>query len=452
MRLLRSDHAGLLACGAAVVLTFATLAGATPAAHGAAGGRVPITGFLLSASGEPLSSATVRLFAEQKDVADRSTREVSLGAVSTAPDGRFELTVAAGSLPMDASGGSELGLFAFTGTGKVSFYTNIRVLQDPRSGTWSPDQPADALEVTEHGQPLGAVYQVGHGLLTDSVAARRTAAPLLARVGAGSAFGAFARGQVLRAPADERQAASPGPAVPASPSVRGLTTQARVVPQETPRQQACLQNGWIAWKGTGHSKYVMVPTKLFQNTGRAQTEWDLEDTKETTLGVAIDNAGSFYAGGLSASYTNLTGLDFKPIVPVDERRMFKLKWQYVQEQLWCSDDGLPPGNIMSYDIYRWIPWQATSGNLTTKTTKSTQCGGDGQKFHDPYSQETGIEKGSTATYGGFFSISGIGLNVEQKTMNAEKFIVLPLRGQTAHLCGDNAGPAFASYAKEIDPR
>lgn len=195
----------------------------------------------------------------------------------------------------------------------------------------------------------------------------RVAAPALARMGAGSTLAVSAPGQVLTAPAGAGQAPEAGPAVPASPrpSVRGLTTQARAVAQETPREQACLQNGFVAWKDAGHSTYVMgCPTTSFAES----------------------------------------------------------------------------------------PRQATGGNLMTRTSKTTRCGGSGTAFHDPFSQKVPIEKESVATYGGFFRRSGIGLSVEQRTTHAERFFVMPSPGKTAHFCGDDAGPTCASHAKETDPR
>lgn len=429
-----------------------------PAATGASDDALAFAGFLLSTEGSPLASARVRLFAERNDRGTRSTDEVPISTTTTSAEGRFAFKADLAALPTDTQSGRELDIFVFSNRGGLAFYTNVHASQDPSTGRWTADEPANALEITQRSRPLGVVYEVGRGMLTNTVADCTVVARLITRLGERAALVATAPGRAVAAPSGETQAAAEGARVAAAPTIR-VATATRPAAALTPssagvgmplavtRQQACLQNGSVTWKSTGATRYAMVPTKLFQNTSRARTEWDLNDTKETTLGVAINNAGQLYSGGLSASYVNETGLGFTSTVGVNKRRMFNVKWQYIQERLWCSDDSAPPGNVMTYNIYRWIPYRETGGNTTTTTKMTTKCGGTGPRYNDPFSQPTRIERSTTATYGGFFSVAGVGLSVQQKTVASEVFRVLPLKGKTAHMCGNNAAPAFATLCE-----
>ena len=181
-------------------------------------------------------------------------------------------------------------------------------------------------------------------------------------------------------------------------------------------------------------------------------EW--EQTKRTSMSIAVTGKGNNYAGGMAFSIQQEESAGAANTKSnAGETHQWFVEWRYKKQARWCYNMGYP----YKLGRTRWVPRKWTNGftqaeNLaTTFTCKSAnQARVEGDLW---------VMRANSSTWNGWFQIAGVKLDASQTRSDANEIKKDNLRikatylrrGSVDHgfLCGRGDRPTSAPFAEEV---
>lgn len=422
-------------------------------------GTVVMSGYLIGDDGGPLSGRTLDFYGLKPDVQDPLNGDISTvpaGSGHTDANGYYRVTIDVEQLPRNSAGGVPIEAIFRSSPGEIGLIYDFVAHADPESPSgWSVQYPGDALARVNMEAPesVTTYLQVGTGLLND-------ASELNPRVPAPSSTVADLPGlsmntSTMTAPPDEVQpedGAEVGASQPAPFTQEAIQDQSFSVSRSHAPQTSCPTNFYMKWDYKEDYRYIYAPDKYFNTSAGYDSIWKYSRTHETTLGISTDSGGRKYQGGMSASAQQTTGITVEATAGPNQQRHFARRWQYRKQRAYCisqySSWGESP-TVIYLDVTRFVPYRLMSGSKWIDTTANFTCPPKSQypENHSEYGGMTTVSRNTAVTYGGYFKVRDVKLDLRQEDRSEQSFTIAPRLNKTANVCGSDADPAFASFIK-----
>jgi hypothetical protein len=395
--------------------------------------EVTLTGVVLDASGAPLAGSTVRLSGSMPRE-NRITNLVTLDEAVTNEAGVFTLSGDPHGVPASQGGAVPMEFDVIGGPDEAIIHPFVATPPTDAAGSWLIDIPVPA-----SGVP---VFQVGRGLVEESVVAPATARKVRARAVPTTTM-------TTTTTASESIDAAPGETDGSETTVVGAeAAPSGYIIDGTGGTECPSGYSVIGWMAVDSYKYNEVPTKFIKTGNNSKAAWTIARSNETKLGIAIDVAGTATAGSALWESASNRSIEWTPSVGNNVQSIFYIKWRFQKEKKICHDS-LGTGHVWVLNARRWMPNRPEAGNDIVGTIVSFACGGPGPAYRDFITAPVALAQGSTSKLGGYFRIAGVALDAQQTDASSQVLKITPDAGRTAEWCGSNDSPAYAKFVKEV---
>lgn len=398
-------------------LAAAMLVGAhtTPRAAASATPQI-LAGHLTTPAGKPLAGAAVTV-SVTRDEGDTSV-ETPIATTTSGPDGSYTLTGDLGNAPHSTNP-----------DGTIQLQIDVNAPGETRTYFVNARPPA-----------------AGRTAWTWGDAADSAVLPSAAQAGVSRAAAAAADG-LLQAAAHKPLKGVDLKTLPVSRAgVTTATVAGRKITLANTSYSYCTHTWWTT--ESGHDIRRNVAVQHIATEDRAKQDYKWFTTKNTQLGIVVDEDISTSGGKVGAGFsyekgTEKTSSTHPHFTTKFWTGHFNTEWRYRRQQMHCTyRNQYGEYHTMATKKHRYVPWNWTLGNSSAKDSRDFKCRSSTRSQYQISTATNTWQKLS-----GYFSIWGVKVTAEQKATTGDILTMTKRKGyKYFYICGNYSSDPGSSSA------
>lgn len=220
-------------------------------------------------------------------------------------------------------------------------------------------------------------------------------------------------------------------------------TESQVGVHDRVRTDAATAPCAYGWFPQNKYRKRWAPLKVSRTRSKSTQVYVWSTTRHTDLEVAINDDGDTYAGGLSNSVNEQSGMTIKPRWPNNTSKLVRAQWEYRRYRAWCFGGPPPSDPPQPLNLWKWRPNEALGYTKSEPNAPTFAC-----RTRGPVHAKIRLKQRATVRWGGWFSIIGVELDNTQTQTEHTALVIKPDTEQTPRYCGSGQYLRTSAFVRE----